>query len=933
MGEVYRATDTSLKRQVALKVLPTAVAADADRLARFQREAEVLAALNHPHIAAIYGVESLRSGGSSDAPAMALVMELVEGLTLQELIEQASGSGLPASGTRRDSAAGPEPRAESQKPGRSGLPIDEALAIARQVAEALEAAHEQGIIHRDLKPANIKVRPDGTVKVLDFGLAKAMEPAAGSSPNMSMSPTLTTPAMTQAGMILGTAAYMAPEQARGRAVDRRADIWAFGVVLFEMLTGTRAFGDEDVSMTLSKILQREPDFDALPPTVPARISQVLRLCLRKEAKQRMGDMRDVRLALEGAFETSAPQATTPASAAPGGRTAWVAACAVASVVAIALALPALRHLRESPASKTPLVHLTMGVAPAQRLGPTQFYERVSRTAFAIDPAGTTIVFAGEVESNGTRTTMLYRRPLSSAEATPMPGTEGAEYPFFSPDGQWIGFSAANKLKKVALGGGPSLDICDLPPSGTGRSYEGASWAPSGVIAFAKDGLWTVPSGGGTPDLLVAFDPNVRTYSPAIPGDADIVLFTVVSAAARWEEAHVDAVNVSTKVRKTLLTGAADARYLPTGHLAFMRNATLLVVPFDAARVEVTGGAVPLLAGVMQSTNAPNSADETGMGQYALSASGTLVYAAGDKYPTPGSHLVRVNRKGEQSRISDVTGAVNCIRVVPPGARMVACRTNDGSRASDLWLWDLATGISSRLTSSGDASWVLPAPDGRSLTFSRSGRGYTMSLLGGATPAPMTDGEFRPASWSRDGKWMAFLRPVNGVGQVFVAPVRDGTPDTSAARQIAASTFTQAAAEFSPDGRWIAYTSNESGASEVYVLPFPGPGEKRRLSSRGGVNPAWSADGRELFFIERRLGSMRAMMAMDVSTAGEFRASIPKELFEAPFLDTNPLRSHDVTADGDFIMNLAEDPPAQPVSTLHVVIGWAADLTTRVPAGK
>ena len=379
---MYRATDTTLGRQVAIKILPDAFASDPERLARFEREAKTLASLNHPHIAAIYGFE--KSAGMH-----ALVMELVEG---------------------RGSVA-------AHRPGP--IPLDEALPIAKQIADALEAAHEQGIIHRDLKPANIKVRADGTVKVLDFGLAKAMEPAAGSSPNMSMSPTITTPAMTQAGMILGTAAYMSPEQARGKTVDKRADIWAFGAVLYEMLTGRRAFEDEDVSMTLSKVLQREPDFDALPPTVPARVSQALRVCLRKDPKQRVGDIRDVRLALEGAFETVGPQTTAMGmTAASRGRLVGMTALAVAAViVAIALAIPAVRHLRETP-PPVPLETRVDIVTPAT----------AEPTDFALSPDGRQIVFS----ASGDGASHLWLRSLAATSAQPLSGTEGARRCWTAP---------------------------------------------------------------------------------------------------------------------------------------------------------------------------------------------------------------------------------------------------------------------------------------------------------------------------------------------------------------------------------------------------------------------------------------------------------------------------------------------------------------------
>ena len=432
MGQVYRATDTKLKRPVAIKILPAAVAADSDRLARFHREAEVLASLNHPHIAGIYGLEE--GGGIT-----ALVMELVEGDDLSQRIAQGA------------------------------IPLDEALPIAKQIAEALEAAHEQGIIHRDLKPANIKVRSDGTVKVLDFGLAKATEAVAGSSPNLSMSPTITTPAMTQAGMILGTAAYMAPEQARGKAVDRRADIWAFGVVLFEMLTATRAFGEEDVSMTLSKILQREPDFDVLPPTAPARVRQLLRLCLRKDPKQRIGDMGDVRLALEGAFETSAPHSTAvAATAAPRGRLAWTIA-AVAGLAAVTLAVPAVRYLREAP-----LAHPVLQVSVAGPEG-----NSFSRWA-EVSPDGRFIAY-------GTDDGRLWLKPMAAPEARLLVQepvgravTPPSTYAFWSRDSRWLAYFSDGRLKKIdTTSPTPSpLVVCECAQNPRGGTWHGD------VIAFA-----------------------------------------------------------------------------------------------------------------------------------------------------------------------------------------------------------------------------------------------------------------------------------------------------------------------------------------------------------------------------------------------------------------------------------------------------------------
>jgi hypothetical protein len=894
MGEVYQATDTNLKRQVAIKVLPPAVATDPERLARFQREAEVLAALNHPNIAHIHGLEKADSG-------TALVMELVEGPTLADRV-----------------ARGP-------------IPIDEALPIARQIAEALEAAHERGIVHRDLKPANIKVREDGTVKVLDFGLAKALGTdgvGSSDSASASMSPTLTPPAMTRMGSILGTAAYMAPEQAKGRPVDRRADIWAFGVVLYEMLTARRLFDAEDISETLAAVLTRDVSLTSMPTDTPPRLRTLLRDCLIRDPKQRLRDIGEARRALD-AIVAGAPDdvvagaAATATSVPSSSRVLPWALAAAAAIVAIALAIPALRHLREAQA--TSVASLSMDLAPAERLGPTGSYARPSRTAFAIAPDGATIVFAGErATAGGASTTMLYRRPLAEATAVVIPGTEGAAYPFFSPDGQWVGFAAGGKLKKVALGGGPPIELCDI-----GGLFLGASWGTTGVIAFSDPSLKTVPDAGGTPEQLV---PDILGLTPAMLPDGQTVLFTDAAAlsSGNWEGSHLDALNLKTKQRKTLLTNAADARYSPTGHLVFMRHATLLAVPFDATRVEVTGAAVPLLAGVMQSTNATNSNAETGMGQFALSTSGTLVYAAGDINPTGHSTLVRVDRKGTETTLAEVRGGLIGLRLSASGSRAVAFRTGDGSRATDLWMYEMPSGTPTRLTATGGAEWPLFSPDGKSITFGGQQTGIYSLLLGSNNAAEhLIDGRaLTAASWSPDGKWLAYLQFVRGAGrQISVRAAQDGKV-VGEARHWSPSAFDQTDVAFSPDGRWMAYVANDTGVNDVYVQPFPGPGEKRRVSPSGGSNPAWSRDGRELYFLSGDR-DICTMFTVDVSTAGGFQASAPRLLFKGPYWITTPLRSYDVTPDGQFIMSRRQSPPDEPVTGLHVILGWAGTLTQRV----
>jgi serine/threonine protein kinase len=894
MGEVYRATDSNLKRSVAIKVLPTLVAGDADRLARFQREAEVLAALNHPNIAAIYGLEKTPD-------LTALVMELVEGEDLSAHI-----------------ARGP-------------IALPDALPIAQQIADALEAAHEQGIIHRDLKPANIKVRGDGTVKVLDFGLAKAMDPAGASSGEAMNSPTMTARA-TQMGMIIGTAAYMAPEQARGKAVDKRADIWAFGCVLYEMLTGRRVFEDAEISDVLAAVLRQDIDWTALPAGTPPRLRRLLERCLDRDRKTRLRDIGEARVEIVK-IESGAPEsAATGAPPLPAPRGSWSRASpwalAIAVLTIVALAIPAVRHLRETPPIADRLVTLTLDVAPADRLGPTSFYGRPSRTAFAVSPDGTAIVFIGEAgATTGNRTRMLYRRPLAEAHAVAIAGTERAELPFFSTDGQWVGFASGNTLKKVALSGGPPIDLCDFPSDGR---VEGAHWGSAGVIVFARAGLWTVPESGGKPQALLVEAPNAYRGSPVMLPDGHTVLFTEVTGG-RWEEAHVDAINLMTKQKKIVLANAADARYSPTGHLVFMRAATLLAVPFDATRADVTGAPVPLVAGVMQSTNETNSNDETGMGQFALSASGTLLYAAGDRNPTTTSILVSVDRKGGETKVAEVRGMLVGLRLSSSGARVVTFKVGDGSLASDVWIYDLASGASTRLTSSGNAGWPLFYPDNKKVLFAENNPGlYALRLDGSAAPQRIIEqaSGLVAASWSTDGNWLAYLQTVGNVRQIFVRASRDGTLDAGPPRQFAPSTFNQLDAEFSPDGHWMVYTSDESGTYEVYVQPFPGPGERHRISSSGGMNPAWSRNGREIFYLTTTPGT-KSMMAVDVSTIGDFKTGPRHVLFEGPYGSTIPVRSYDVAADGRFIMSRNEAPPDEPITRLTVVLGWAQELTRRV----
>jgi len=887
MGEVYRARDPKLNRDVAIKVLLPAVADNPDRLVRFSREAQVLASLNHPNIAHIYGFED---GPAADTgrPLHVLVMELVEGPTLADRIAQ-----------------GP-------------IALDEALPIARQIVEALEAAHEQGIVHRDLKPANIKVRPDGTVKVLDFGLAKAMDPMGLASGSASISPTLTSPAlMTAAGVILGTAAYMAPEQAKGRGADKRSDIWAFGTLFYEMLTGRRLFEGEDMMETLAAVVMKEPDLTAAPPAY----RRLLRRCLERDPKKRLQHIADVWECVDPETLTVAPAPARRANVLP-----WLVAGVCAVAAAGVVVYQAIRH-PQIAAAPVVSANLTLSLAPAERLGGNGgSYNRPSRTGFAITPDGSTVIFTGL--RNGT--SLLYRRPLAASDAQPIAGTEGAEYPFISPDGRWVGFATTNKLRKVALGGGPPIDICDLT-----RRIGGASWGANGTIVMSDVDLWTVPEAGGARTKVLDRTVTESFWSPAMLPDGQTVLFTVHDGDGGWERAHVDAIQLATKKRTAVLTDAADAHYVSTGHLVFMRSATLLATVFDAARVATSGAPVPLLADVGQAINAGNSTNETGMGQFALSDTGVLLYAAGGIYPTPATTLVRVDRQGKATKLADIKGALFGLRVAPDETRVVVFKTNDGNRANDLWSYSLADGLPTRLTTTGDANWPLFGPNG--IVFSRFSEDVGIFLVAGdgrppqrllQEPAPARAQRIA-ASWSRDGKWLLYLERAADMTVVYARPM-DAPGDPV---QVLSSSFQITDAAFSPNGRWIAFRSNESGSDEVYVQPFPGPGDKHRISSVEGANPAWSKDGRQLFYLSRP-GSPDMpvqVMAVDIQDTPQFHAGPPHMLFSGFYTNTTPLRSYDVTSNGDFIMGgRAGDPPDEKITALTVVIGWGEELKRRVP---
>ena len=884
MGKVWRAHHSGLKRDDALKVLPDAFVSDPDRLARFRREAQVLASLNHPNIAHVYGLEQ------SDG-VQALVMELVEGPTLADRIAQ-----------------GP-------------IPVDEALPIANQIADAVEAAHERGIIHRDLKPANIKVRPDGTVKVLDFGLAKALEPSAGM--DATASPTITSPAMmTRGGALLGTAAYMSPEQARGKGVDRRSDIWAFGCVLYEMLTGRRAFRGETVSETLADVLKSEPQWTALPADTPARVRRIARHCLEKDSRQRVHDIADVRLALEGAFETVA--AEPPAVAIPRLRVWQRPAAAVTIAASIAttagLAMWALTRSAAPPPAR--LLRFTVSPPSRESLAATN----PNDPDVTISPDGTRIVYV----AGGGGPQQLYMRVLDQLDARRLENLENPRTPFISPDGNWIGFfGEPNVLKKVTVNGGPAVTICAID-----AGPRGASWGADDTIVFATNatstGLFRVSAGGGKAEMLTKPDPQKGEqdhYWPELLPGGRAVLFTILSASGAAQNA-IAVLNLQTGQQKVLVPGGSYPRYVPTGHIVYGVEGTLRAVAFDPGRLEVRGSPVPVLQGVVTKPS--------GAASFAVAQDGSLVYIARGIQSAVERTLVWVDREGREESLKAPLRAYTSLRISPDGTRL-ALEVRD--QANDIWIWDLGRATLTRLTvDAGFDGAPVWTPDGRRIVFS-SDRGvatnanlYWQAADGtGAVERLMESESLSPAvasAFSPDGTRLLFTQPSPGGAtglDIHILPLAGERRATT----LVQTTFEEGNAEVSPDGRWVAYESNESGRSEIYVRPFPNVDEgKWTVSTGGGAQPLWARNGRELFYVAQPA----RLMAASIQPGATFAAGDPRLLFEGRYARPGLRGTYDVAPDGRRFLMLKENESAPQTAPpeLVVVPNWLEELKRLVP---
>ena len=860
MGVVYRAQDTNLSRDVAIKVLPEQFTQDPQRLARFEREAKLLASLNHPNIAAIYGLEE------ADGIRF-LSMELVPGETLAEKV-----------------AKGP-------------VPVKEALEVCQQIAEGVEAAHEKGVIHRDLKPANVKVTPEGKVKILDFGLAKAFE-AEVSFADISQSPTLTEE-MTRAGVILGTAAYMSPEQARGKTVDKRADIFAFGAVLYELLTGKRAFEGETVTDVLAKVLEGEPNWDALPAGVPSITRFVLTRCLQKDAGKRLQHIDGARILIEEALTGS----TTVSPIVGRVQTPlWKRAISwsLAGVMALIIGLT-LWNLRPTVPTSTstpePVVRFVAALPADLQVG------QANRGIVALSRDGTHLAYTATRGG----TAQLYLRPMDQLEARPIPGTEDVTYPFFSPNGQWLGFFAGGKLKKVSVSGGTPVILCDVySPSMT------ASWDSENTILFAHStsSISQVSAAGGTPEVLTTLDSDQGESShssPQLLPDGDTLLFTAGSPEGR----KVVVQSLETGERKIVLEGAADARYVPTGHLVYAQAGTLMAVGFDLGQLEATGTVTPILEGVMQ-VGANTQA------HLAFSDTGTLVYIPSRVDPRTGRTLVWVDRQGKVE-LAAPPGRYNHPRLSPDGQRVAF------ASGGAIWIYDIGRDNTTRFTFQ-NGSFPLWTPDGERITFQSTRLGGTPKLFwkpadGTGTPEQLSEGEFPHTahSWSPDGQVLAFSeRSPAFNSDIFMLPLEGERKPQLFLR----TPTNETGPVFSPDGRWLAYRSNESGRQEIYVQPFPATGAKWLISTEGGEEAVWARSG-EIFY---RNGDR--MMAVEITTEPTFTAGKPQLLFEGEYLSDGPRAVYDVTPDGQkFLMiKLGE----QSVRELNVIQNWFEELKRLVP---
>ena len=847
MGEVYRAEDTSLGREVAIKVLPETFASDSRRLARFEREARILASLNHPNIAGIHQVEE--SGG-----VHFLIMELVEGEDLASRL-----------------ARGP-------------VPVEAALELARQVAHGLEAAHEKGVVHRDLKPANIQLTPEGQAKILDFGLARRESASTG----QSHAATLTAP-MTQAGAILGTTAYMSPEQACGQPADAQTDIWALGVVLFELLTGRRAFMGESSSETIAAIIEREPAWELLPERTPALARSLLRRCLAKDPAHRVRNVTDARLELDEASREARHRPSGKSEVVTGRtgglRSAWafLAGAALALVLTAGWALtrrepPAPPEIRRFDLSPPTGVELRAGIGSG---------------ILAISPDGRLVAFAGRY-TDGPSPPRIFLRSVEQLEAKPLVGSDGGSTPFFSPDGRWIAFWADGAIRKLLVDGGEPLTVCQT------RALRGASWGDDGTIVFATSGgdrgLMRVAADGGDPVPLTSPETEGgeidHRWPRHLPGGQGL-LYVARTGRLRSRD-RIMHLSLTTGESRTLWTGGEKPTYVATGHIVYSLLGSVYAVGFDSKRLELSGAPVPVLQGV-------RSPEGSGAVRLEVSGRGHMVYVPGRSRP-PDADLVAVDRNGAVETLLDARLSFESPVYSPDGAR-VAVAVSTTAEDYDIWVHDLAAATASRLTRAGGTHPIW-SPDGQWVVFSSFGSQFGILRIrsdGSGSAEPLTSSTVLqfPGSITPDGQSLVFMEQTRDAGWDIsrLALDRGGEP-----AKVLATTGAEMQPALSPDGRWLAYSSSQSGRTEVYVRPFDRPGSTVRVSRSGGASPVWHPAGSELFFRETQDVSRasRRILSVSVAPGPDLVIGQPRLVAETDFdfLSKWSWREYDVSPDGE-----------------------------------
>ncbi len=884
MGEVYRARDTRLERTVAIKILPPHLSGDATLRQRFEREAKAISSLNHPHICVVHDV------GQQDGTDF-LVMEYLEGEPLAARLE------------------------------RGSLPLDEVLEYGIQIADALDKAHRHGVVHRDLKPGNIMLTASGA-KLLDFGLAKAAVPLAPGA-TLTAAATPTTP-VTQQGTIVGTFQYMSPEQVEGKEVDARSDIFSFGAVLYEMVTGRRAFQGKSQLSVASAVLEKDPEpISTLKPMTPPALDRAIRRCLAKDPEDRWQTARDLLLELKWIAEAGS-QAGVPAPVVSHRKLREQLAWAAAAVLALTTIAFAIGFLLRAPKPLQPMrlsAEIGVDATLATGYGPSAI----------LSPDGTRLAFVARSSDQKSR---IYVRLLEQLQASALSGTENARDPFFSPDGQWIAFFADGKLKKISVQGGAAVTLCDAPDD------RGGSWSEDGAIVFAPDSrvaLSKVSSAGGTPEPLTTLDKQAREVThrwPQLLPGGKAVLFTSSANWDNYEDSDLVVYSLSPGQRKTVHRGSFHARYLPSGHLVYMHEGSLFAVPFDLKRLEVTGQAAPILEGVITNPN-------NGGAQFSFSETGNLVYVAG-RGEAQNISIYWMDREGKFQPLRETPGDYDNLAFSPDGKRL-AVEIRDAKRG-DIWVYEWERDTLTRLTFTGESNarpvWT---PDGQRITYFSQEKGGLSGLYwkradGAGDAQRLTESKNLqyPRSWRPDGKVLAFSELNPGTSyDILTLPIegdeksgrKPGEP-----KPFLNSPFSEVGPAFSPDGRWLAYHSNESGNYEVYVRPFPGPGGKWQISTGGGGYPTWSRNGKELFYRTPDNG----IMVVNYTASGDsFRAEKPRLWSPGQFIRLGRGVSFDLHPDGKrFAVLKAPGTESQPaVNKVSFVFNFFDELRRKLPSGK